>query len=178
MRDAVKDGATLASPAIGTWRPAVGLGAPLVPGMVLGRLVRVGRPLDVVAPAGVAGVAVHVAPAGAAVQWGDPVVRMGEGGMGAFVDAPVAEVADAPAGAVAVRADTDGTVYLRPEPGAAAFAVEGAQVVANATLALVEVMKTFTPVRAPSAGVVARVDVADGASIEAGTVLLWLRPPG
>ena len=80
----------------------------------------------------------------------------------------------APAGAVAVRAPTDGTVYLRPDPSRPAFASEGAALGSTDTVALIEVMKTFTPVRAGLAGRVVRVDVSDGASVQEGAVLAWI----
>ena len=45
----------------------------------------------------------------------------------------------------------------------------------SATLGLVEVMKTFTPLRAPLEGVVERLLVADGAPVRQGQALIWLR---
>jgi acetyl-CoA carboxylase biotin carboxyl carrier protein len=75
-----------------------------------------------------------------------------------------------------IRTDTDGTVYLRPEPGAACFVTAGQAVRAQETLALVEVMKTFTPVRAQVEGTVARVCVSDGDPVTEGDVLFWMDP--
>lgn len=177
MRDAVRTDDTLAAPTVGTWRPAIGVGAPLSEGGVLGHVVRLGRKVAVRAPRGSGGVAVQVAASGAEVEHGTVLVRMGEGGLAGLAEAPAAPIAaDAPEGAVAVCADTDGTVYLRPEPGSPAFAAEGSRVEAHATVALVEVMKTFTPARSPVAGVVVRVDVDDAGSVEAGAPILWVRP--
>jgi biotin carboxyl carrier protein len=147
-----------------------------VPGLVLGVIFRVGRPTDVVAPDGVAGVAVSVAPAGW-VAFGDRLASRGEGLVpDVAAESRPHDTVDAPAGVRVVRADSDGTVYLRPDPASAAFAPAGAVVGAHHTLALVEVMKTFTPVRSPVAGLVERVLVGDGQAVAAGEALLWLRP--
>lgn len=174
MRDALIDGPLLVAPTVGTWRPAVGLGHPLTPGLVLGWIRRVGADVAVQAPAGVGGVVVDIAAAGTWVAAFDQLVEAGEGGLSSAPPPEAGGPGAGPEGAVAVTADTDGTVYLRPEPGAPAYAAEGSTVAANATVALVEVMKTFTPARAPISGEVVRVDVADGASVTAGQALLWV----
>lgn len=171
--------AALCAPSVGTWYPAVGLGAPLEAGGLLGRLQRAGAWLDVHAPEGSGGVAIAVADAGSWVEHGTELVVMGEGGAGLARPAPVVidddERGALPEGCAAVRADTDGTVYLLPEPGSPPFAPQGAHVVARDTLALVEVMKTFSAVRAPGAGTVERVWVRNGDSVTAGEVLFWIR---
>lgn len=174
---AVARDSVLLSPSVGEWRPAVSLGTPLSGGLLLGALVRAGRPVQVYAPRAISGVAVAVAPAGRWVEHGDPLLTQGEG-TGAHLGgaAESARPSDLPEGAVAVRADTDGTVYLRPDPTAALFAPEGHHVGARDTLALVEVMKTFTPVRAPFSGTVVRVLVDDTTSIAANQILFWLVP--
>ena len=76
---------------------------------------------------------------------------------------------------IPVSADVEGTLYLRPKPGEPLFAPEGTRVEQGDTLALVEVMKTFTPVRAPAAGVVGAWAVADSDPVEPGAVLVRLR---
>ncbi|MEQ1507412.1 MAG: carboxyl transferase domain-containing protein, partial [Myxococcota bacterium] len=58
----------VASPTVGVWRPTVGEGTALVPGMALGTLDRAGRTWTMVAPARIDGVARSVAPAG---TWGE-----------------------------------------------------------------------------------------------------------
>jgi acetyl-CoA carboxylase biotin carboxyl carrier protein len=82
---------------------------------------------------------------------------------------------DTPDGVTEVLADTDGTVYLSPEPGAEPFVVEGAEIQEKATLALIEVMKTFTPVRCETAGRIEKILVTDGDAVTAGQPLLWVR---
>ncbi|MBT3221677.1 MAG: acetyl-CoA carboxylase biotin carboxyl carrier protein, partial [Proteobacteria bacterium] len=64
-----------------------------------------------------------------------------------------------------------------PEPGAPPFVSQGAEVGERATLALVEVMKTFSPVRTQWSGVVTRILIEDGASIEAGQAMFWIQTP-
>ncbi|MCB9680868.1 MAG: hypothetical protein H6733_05290 [Alphaproteobacteria bacterium] len=175
-RAAVRSDATLGAPGVGTWRPHVAEGVPLVPGARLGSLVCDGQVVPVIAPPDVGGVATDVLPAGTWVAYGAPLMVQGEGGPTVAAAKVATQPGGGPEGCVAVRAETDGTVYLRPEPGAPAFAAVGSAVAANATLALVEVMKTFTPVRSPMAGTVERVDVGEAAGVGEGTPLFWIRP--
>jgi acetyl-CoA carboxylase biotin carboxyl carrier protein len=179
VREAVNDGEALCAPTPGRWLPAIGLGAPLRAGLPLGVIEQAGRAVPIVAPPDAAGVAVVVYRRGAWVAYGAALVRAGEGTGPLAEAAPtVARAADLPADAVPVTAETDGTVYLRAAPDKPAFVTEGAEVAAHATLALVEVMKTFTPVRAPMAGTVVRIAARDGAPVEAGATLFWMRPTG
>jgi biotin carboxyl carrier protein len=166
--------ASLVSPTVGLWRPTVCVGALLSAGQVLGTLVRAGQVVEVHAPAGVAGVAVEVVPRGW-VAFGHPLVVTGAGGVVAGLPAAIQRDRAVPDDVTVIAADTDGTVYLRPDPGSPSFVVEGAVVPPHATLALIEVMKTFSKVRAPVAGVVARVCVEDGAAVESGAALFWIR---
>jgi acetyl-CoA carboxylase carboxyltransferase component/biotin carboxyl carrier protein len=174
-RKALADGAVLQSPAVGHWVPELGVGAPLVGGMRLGVLWRAGASVPVVAPDSASGVAVRVAPSGS-VEATAFLVEGGEGGgtLATSTDGPAD--ADAPAGVVVVRAETDGTWYGRPEPGEPAFAAVGAAVQARDTLGLVEVMKTFNPVRSPVSGTVERVLVGENDGVEARQALVWIRP--
>jgi acetyl-CoA carboxylase carboxyltransferase component len=82
------------------------------------------------------------------------------------------------AGGVPVRVDTDGTFWRRASPRDPAFVEVGAEVRATTTVGLVEVMKTFAPVRAGVSGRVEQFAVADGASVTAGTVVAWVNPAG
>ena len=177
MRPAVNKDGVLGAPSVGTWFPEIGLGAPLQPGQVLGRLVRAGGELRVAAPRGVGGVATHVEPAGTWVAYGQELVATGEGS-GALVTRPTgpARPTDVPDDVTVLVADTDGTIYLRPDPASAPFAAEGGSVSPLDTVALVEVMKTFTPVHTALGGTIVRVCVTDGASVAAGDALFWVRP--
>jgi acetyl-CoA carboxylase carboxyltransferase component len=179
----VPDGAMVAtvdddaveSPSVGTWHPALLDGSPLQPGQLLGHLVAVGRWRPVTAPRRVHGVVLQMLPMGRAVGQGDVLFRMGEGGGAVASAAPSAVAGDVPEGVTAVTADTDGTYYARPEPTAAAYAVEGQAVAVADTLGLVEVMKTFSAVKSPVAGTVEKVLVDDGEAVSAGQPLVWIR---
>lgn len=173
------DDQALGAPTVGRWRPVIGRGAPLEPGLVLGYLVRAGRSVAVTAPRRAGGVAVDVADSGSWLAYGETVALAGQGTGVIPVRAPgPARPSDVPDDVTLVTAETDGTIYLHPDPGSPAFVTEGAEIGLRATIALVEVMKTFTPVRAPAAGTIARVCVDDGAPVEAGDALFWLRTTG
>ena len=66
----------------------------------------------------------------------------------------------------ALKSPMVGVVYLAPEPGAKPFVKVGATVHAGDTVALVEAMKTFNPIKSDVDGVVKKILVADGAAVE------------
>ena len=66
----------------------------------------------------------------------------------------------------ALKSPMVGVVYLAPEPGAKPFISVGAQVKAGDTVALVEAMKTFNPIKSDIDGVVKEILVTDGAAVE------------
>jgi acetyl-CoA carboxylase biotin carboxyl carrier protein len=74
----------------------------------------------------------------------------------------------------AVTAPMVGVVYLAPEPGSPPFVKAGDTVTEGQTLLLIEAMKTFNPVRAPRAGRVTSVLVADKTPVEFGEELVIL----
>jgi acetyl-CoA carboxylase biotin carboxyl carrier protein len=65
-----------------------------------------------------------------------------------------------------------GTVYLASEPGAPTFVKVGDRVREGQTLLIIEAMKVMNPIRAPRAGTVTRILVANGAPVEYGEPLL------
>lgn len=65
-----------------------------------------------------------------------------------------------------------GVVFMSPEPGAPPFVRVGDQVGVGDTLLLIEAMKVFNPIEAPSAGKVTRVMVTDGTPVEYGEPML------
>jgi len=79
-----------------------------------------------------------------------------------------------PAGAV--TSPMVGVAYLSPEPGAANFVAVGQSVAAGQTLLLIEAMKTFNQIKAPSAGTLTRVLVASGSPVEYGEALMVIEP--
>jgi len=91
------------------------------------------------------------------------------------VAAPVAAapvVADDSQHPAAITSPMVGIAYLGPEPGAAPFVSVGQSVMAGQTVMLIEAMKTFNQIKAPSAGTVTRVLVASGAPVEFGQPLI------
>jgi len=162
----------IASPTVGTWLPSVLPGVAVRAGDVIGRILRHGAYVQVLAPKGV-GVVGELTPSGTWVAYSEPLIRWGEANAALVAEESVALRTD---GALAVRAETDGTVYQRPSPDQPSFAVPGQVVDARATVALVEVMKTFTPVRSPVAGTVVGWEVEDGESVSEGDPILWIKP--
>ena len=65
-----------------------------------------------------------------------------------------------------------GVAYLAPEPGAKPFVKVGSEVKAGDTVALVEAMKTFNPIKSDIDGVVKEILVADGAAVEFDTPII------
>ena len=164
---AVLGEAALLAPTLGRWRPGLSIGASVSEGVVLGTLERVGQRSEVIAPQGARGQV--LATAEGYVQYGDVLLEIGILESGASSPEPVVQP-----GGRAVRAPLPGIVYLRPAPNEAAFAPVGSTVRRNATVALIEVMKTFTPLKCASEGVVRSVAVGNGDAVEADDAILWL----
>jgi acetyl-CoA carboxylase biotin carboxyl carrier protein len=112
------------------------------------------------------------------------VVRAAPQGTASIAPPPVAQAVPTPAAGAseaepashpgAVLSPMVGVVYLHPEPGAPPFVTLGQSVVAGQTLLLIEAMKTFNQIRAPKAGAVARILVANSTPVEYGEALLIL----
>lgn len=79
-------------------------------------------------------------------------------------------------GLVSVAAPMVGTFYAAPSPSDPPFVQLGERVAPGGALGLVEVMKVFTSVIANVAGVVERILVANGQSVEQGQILFLIRP--
>ena len=87
--------------------------------------------------------------------------------------APAAEApAAAPARDDAVKSPMVGTVYMQPQPGAAAFIKVGDTVQAGQTLLIIEAMKTMNPIPAPRGGKVVEILVEDAQPVEFGEPLV------
>ncbi len=65
-----------------------------------------------------------------------------------------------------------GVAYLSPEPGAKPFVKVGDAVKAGDTVALVEAMKTFNPIKTDTDGIVKEVLVSDGVAVEFDTPII------
>ncbi len=167
MKAVLGEGRLLA-PTLGRWRSGLTKGASISEGVVLGTLERVGRRTPVLSPPGVQGQVLSVTQG--YVQYGDALLEFGSLELD---DEPAAEPLDQTRGR-ALRAPLPGIVYLQPAPGEPSFAPVGSTVGTNTTVALIEVMKTFTPLKCASGGVVRAVAVANGDAVEAGDAILWL----
>ena len=91
----------------------------------------------------------------------------------AAIAAPAALVDD---GSQPVTASSLGSFYRAPKPGAAPFTQVGARVAAGDDLCLIEVMKLFTSVKSPCAGVVTAILASDGDLVEFGQNLFRIMP--
>jgi len=89
--------------------------------------------------------------------------------------APATDASSPPSGLV-VTAPSLGTFYRAPRPGEPSFAEVGQVVAKGQELCLIEVMKLFTTVHAPSAGVVIAIHVIDGQLVEFGQPLVSIEP--
>ncbi|KMT52339.1 acetyl-CoA carboxylase biotin carboxyl carrier protein [Pseudomonas fildesensis] len=90
---------------------------------------------------------------------------------------PVVVAAPAPASSAAtieVKASLYGVLHLTPAAGEAAFVAVGDQVEAGQTLAVLEAMKMFHPVKAKAAGKITAILARSGAEVEAGQALFRL----
>ncbi len=68
-----------------------------------------------------------------------------------------------------------GTAYLKPDPDSEPFVKPGDIVQAGDTLLIIEAMKVMNPIKAPRAGKVLQVTVADGDPVEFGEPLVTLQ---
>ena len=89
----------------------------------------------------------------------------------AEAEAPPAAVApvDHPG---AVKAPMVGTAYIAPQPDQPPFVKLGDKIEEGHVLLIIEAMKVMNQIRAPRAGRVAEILIADGAPVEYGQVLM------
>ncbi len=163
----------LLSPAVGGWWPALVSGALVQPGVLLGYIDRLGARHPV--HAGQAAGQVRSLRAAGPVQYGELLIELGvlSDGM------PKAQARDgtkSTEGLVAIAAPMAGTVYLAPSPGEPPFAQKGARIERLGRVALLEVMKTFTPIAATVSGTLERFACVDGDAVSAGDPVAWIRP--
>ena len=77
---------------------------------------------------------------------------------------------------VAVSAPMAGTLYRVPSPDEPPFVEVGDPVSDGDTVAIIEVMKLFTELKAAVSGKVVRIDVPDSTLVEFGQALVWIEP--
>lgn len=160
---------------VGVFVPILVPGTPLHAGLTFGRLLRLGRWYDLRIPPGIDGFADQPLERYSAVEYGTALMRVKRrsGRKRAKVKAAVKSMIHS---GRTVRAELDGTLYHRPAPDAQPFVSVGSRVHAHDTIALVEVMKTFTRIRAPISGVLERWLVRDGSNVFQGMPLVVIKP--
>jgi acetyl-CoA carboxylase biotin carboxyl carrier protein len=79
-------------------------------------------------------------------------------------------------GIVAVAAPMVGKFYAAPSPSDPPFVQAGQHVAAGATLGLIEVMKVFASVKTEVSGIVEKILISNGQSVEHGQALFLIRP--
>jgi acetyl-CoA carboxylase biotin carboxyl carrier protein len=79
-------------------------------------------------------------------------------------------------GRVAVRAPMVGSFYRRPSPELAPFVEIGTRVKAGDPLCLIEVMKLYTTIIAPAAGIVEAIAAEDASPVEFDQLLFVIAP--
>ena len=87
-------------------------------------------------------------------------------------DEPIEEKIDDPK--TVIKSPIVGTAYLAPEPGAKPFVSVGKKIKKGETVMIVEAMKTMNHVPATSNGVVKKVCVEDGQTVEFGQTIVIL----
>ena len=181
LRD--EHGATgLACPGPGQVTLARRVGEAVVAGSELGTLVRDERWFVLTVPRGFSGVIreVRVPHRWNACEHGQELVTLGPWS-DAEDDAAPATAGQASEQGVVVRSPTHGTFYRRPSPDAPAFVEPGQVVRRGQTVALVEVMKCFSPIAFDpeedlDAARVEQVLVEDGAEVHSGQPLFRMSP--
>lgn len=95
---------------------------------------------------------------------GTPVVSTGA----TFENKPESDnkSADNQTSGYALKSPMVGVVYLASEPGAKPFVKVGSSVKSGDTVALVEAMKTFNPIKSDKNGIVKEILVSDGQAVE------------
>lgn len=79
-------------------------------------------------------------------------------------------------GQIAVEAPLMGVFYAAPAPGAQPFVTPGVNVDKGTDLGIIEVMKVMNLIKAPCAGTVTDIVAENGAMVEIGQSLMWIKP--
>ncbi|HEY8432120.1 MAG TPA: biotin/lipoyl-containing protein [Sandaracinaceae bacterium] len=185
VRAVREDGGTVAlyAPRPGLWRGAPPIGALVRGGDLVGELEVLGVRYRLRAPADAHGIVVRLADGPALARRPvDAATRLCVLDPSATSERaldPAPPEASASASGPVFRTPLGGRYYARPSPDAEPFLRPGDEVRAGATVALIEVMKTFNRVTYGGPGVPARARVLaivprDGDDVEAGDVLLEL----
>lgn len=175
LRAIVKNG-SICSTTVGLFVPNLSLGSLLHRGQVFGKILRLGRWHDLVVPPDADGFEVEkLIPPYSTIEHGTSLIKIRRrtGHKRAVVKAAVKTMISS---GHTITAELDGTFYRKPAPDAPAYVGEGMRVAANQTIALVEVMKTFSFIKAPFSGILKRWLVNDGEAIKQGMPLFVIEP--
>jgi acetyl-CoA carboxylase biotin carboxyl carrier protein len=88
---------------------------------------------------------------------------------------PAAPAADDTAGLKAIKSPMVGTFYSKPSPDAKSFVSVGSTIDEDTDVCIIEAMKVFNNIKAETRGTIAKVCVADGQTVEFGTVLFLVK---
>jgi len=88
-------------------------------------------------------------------------------------DAPAPQVVDVPKG-VPVNSPMTGIFYTASSPSAPPFVKEGEPVSAGQVIALIEAMKVFNEIIAPTSGRVTKLNCENGQIVNPGDVLMYI----
>jgi acetyl-CoA carboxylase biotin carboxyl carrier protein len=90
--------------------------------------------------------------------------------------APAAAQADSDSGLTPIKSPMVGTFYAKPTPDSKPFVSVGSTVDDETDVCVIEAMKVFNNIKAETRGTIAKVLVADGQTVEFGTVLFLVKP--
>jgi hypothetical protein len=160
-------------------------GSSLASSGLAGRLLILNRTHDLVLPAGVSGLVgkVEVDDKVAPVEYGQILFQLHQRGLGQLAGEGIGTAVAVTPGAVEgtpVPSPTDGVFYLRLNPNAEPYVRVGSRVVGGQTLGLVEVMKSFNPIKYGGPGLPPEAEIVEicaqnGAEIKSGQILFLVR---
>lgn len=177
-RDADGEGLRLCAPDAGLFTEALPLGAALAPGQPAGCLLRLGRAVRLVVPAGVHGRVLSKRPERVHEPVGHGTTLYELAPFAADPTRAETDGNETQTGALVLRAPQSGRFYQRPAPGEPPYVEPGSVLREGQPLGLIEVMKTFTviPYHAggalPAEARVVRFLADDGADVGAGEPLI------
>ncbi len=87
-----------------------------------------------------------------------------------------APTANADAGLIPISSPAVGTFYAAPAPGEKPYVNVGDRVTKATTVCIVEAMKTMNPIAAGVNGIIARMVLADGDTVDFGQSLFMVKP--
>jgi biotin carboxyl carrier protein len=163
-------GTTLCAPQVGVWSPSVRPGDAVEGGRPLGTLRVLGRRIVVVAPVRASGEVVRIDSRGP-VAYAEVLLELGTRSAGRE-SAGAGSGPEPHPGGHAVRSPIDGIFYRRSTPDAPNFVEVGDVVTPGQTLGLVEVMKTFNPIRSDVSGRIVAFEAGEQQEVSVGAVLV------